>query len=304
MAAVVQSRFARPQADFGGPALPEKDPTIVAAKPKVRDILDRYEIVPKKRLGQNFLHDRRIAARIVEAAKIVSGETVLEIGPGLGALTEHLLESPARVFAVELDARVLAYLEETFGERENLVLVPGDILELDLGTLLLGALPVVLVANMPYAITGGVLRILIDRPELFARAVLMVQKEVAGRIRADSGSREIGAPSVFLRLLYRVEKLFDVGTGAFLPRPEVDSSVLRLTRREDSELPASLVAFVNAAYRNRRKMLRKTLAPLLAGESGLASALERLGKPVNARPEDLDPEEWPKLIEYARGRSS
>jgi 16S rRNA (adenine1518-N6/adenine1519-N6)-dimethyltransferase len=297
-------RARAPKARSGCPALDEKDPTIIAAKPTIRDILDRYEIVPKKRLGQNFLHDRRIAARIVEAAGILPGETVLEIGPGLGALTELLLASPGRVFAVELDARVLSYLEETFGERENLVLVRGDILEIDLGALLGAALPVVLVANLPYAITGPLLRILIDQCELFSRAVVMVQKEVATRIRAGSGGREIGAPSVFLRLLYRVEKLFDVGTGAFLPRPEVDSVVLRLTRRSGARLEPSFVRFVNLAYQNRRKTLRKTLAPAMAEEEGLIAALEQLGKSPDARPEDLEPEEWPRVFDSARGRRS
>jgi 16S rRNA (adenine1518-N6/adenine1519-N6)-dimethyltransferase len=271
---------------------------IAAAKVPVRETLDRYGITPRKRFGQNFLHDPAVARRIVAASGAGAGSRVLEIGPGLGALTGPLLEAGARVTAVEVDPRIAAYLEDAYAGRRGFTLVRGDVLRAPWSELAgPGAL---LVANLPYSITGPVLARLIDHADLFARATLMVQREVAQRLVAGAGGKEIGAPAVLLRLLHRVERLFDVGKGAFQPVPEVASSVIALERREGAVLAPGLRDAVNLAYRNRRKMLRKTLAGTVAAEGAIAAALRGLGRPPAARPEDLEPAEWPLLLERAR----
>jgi 16S rRNA (adenine1518-N6/adenine1519-N6)-dimethyltransferase len=180
--------------------------------------------------------------------------------------------------------------------------VRADVREADLDRLAPDAR--VLVANLPYSITGAILALLVDRPERFERAVLMVQKEVAARINARPGDREMGAVSVLLRLLFGVERLFDIGAGAFLPAPEVASSVLRFTRLPGARLDPSVRDAVNRAYRQRRKMLRKTLAGTGGEEGALSRALIALGHPDTARPEDLSPAHWPRLLALASGTAS
>jgi 16S rRNA (adenine1518-N6/adenine1519-N6)-dimethyltransferase len=267
----------------------------------LRDVLTRHSIVPRRRLGQNFLHERRTARRIVDAAALRAGEHVLEIGPGLGALTLPLLAAGARVTAIEIDPRLADCLAAELRGREGFTLVRGDVLERDLDRLAPDAR--VLVANLPYSITGPVLARLIEGPDRFDRAVLMLQKEVGARLAARGG-RELGAPAVLLRLLWRIERLFEVGTGAFVPPPEVVSVVVRLTRLPGATLDPGTREAVNRAYRQRRKMLRKTLSRTVAEETALARALAALGRPESARPEELAPEEWPRLLARARETSS
>jgi len=273
---------------------------IASAKVPVRELLDRYGISPRKRFGQSFLHDPAVARRIVESAEVRPGEQVLEIGPGLGALTLPLLEADIRVRAVEVDPRVADCLEAELGARAGFELVRADVLEVDLEKL---GRDTVLVANLPYSITGPVLAKLIEHAGLFRRCLIMVQREVAARLTAGAGGKEIGAPAVLLRLLYRVERLFDVGRGAFFPPPEVASSVLRLVPVPGARIRPDVREAVNVAYRNRRKMLRKTLKDVVAPEETLARALIAIGRPDTARPESLEPEDWPALLARARGES-
>jgi 16S rRNA (adenine1518-N6/adenine1519-N6)-dimethyltransferase len=270
---------------------------VAAAKVPVRQVLDRYGIVPRKRFGQNFLHDPAVAARIVAAAAVRPGERILEIGPGLGALTIPLLDAGARVTAVEVDPRIAGFLRDELGGRAGFTLRQGDVLDEDFARL--SREHDALVANLPYAITGPLLARLLDAPPFLGRVVVMVQKEVAARLTAAAGGREIGAPSVLLRLLYRVERLFDVGRGAFLPRPDVASSVLRLIPAAATGVEPDLREAVNRAYRNRRKMLRKTLAGFVASEEAIGRALGMLGHAEAARPEDLEPDTWPELLRRA-----
>ncbi len=270
---------------------------IPVAKTPVREVLERYEIVPKKRFGQNFLHETAVCARIVDAAGVSSGDSVLEIGPGLGALTVPLLETGAQVTAVEVDRRIADYLEDTLGSCEGFRLHRGDILKADLAALAPDART--LVANLPYSITGPVLALIANHADRFERCLIMVQREVGIRLTASAGGKEIGAPSVILRQLYRIERLFDVGRGAFLPPPEIVSVVMRFERIAGAHLAPGLRDAVNRAYRQRRKMLRKTLAGTVAPESALMAALTELGYPDSARPETVSPQDWPELLRLA-----
>ncbi len=279
-------------------------PVIATAKNPVREVLERYEIVPRKRFGQNFLHDPAVCRRIADAVGVAPGDPVVEIGPGLGALTEPLLEAGARVTAIEIDRRIANYLEDHLGGRDGFVLERGDVLELDLDRILPDRAR--LVGNLPYSITGPLLGCLIDRAHRIERAVIMVQREVGTRLVAGkgtgAGSRDLGAPAVLLRLLYRVEKLFDIGKGAFLPPPEIVSTVLRFERRPGAVLDPAVRDAVNIAYQQRRKMLRKTLKGTVASEAALAAALVEFGRPETARPEDLAPADWPRLLAEAERR--
>ncbi len=273
----------------------------IAAAKSLRDYLTQRGITPRRRFGQNFLHEARVARRIAEAVEAAPGEHVLEIGPGLGALTVPLLDAGVRVTAVEIDRRLADTLEAELGAREGFTLVRGDALEADLEGLAPDARA--LVANLPYSITGPVLSRLTAPPARLERAVLMLQKEVGARLVAGAGGRGLGAIAVLLRQLWRVERLFEVGKGAFLPAPEVVSVVLRLTRVPGAGVPAELRDAVNRAYRQRRKMLRKTLADPDAPEAAWAAALAAAGLPETARPEDVDPAAWPALVARAHGRT-
>lgn len=270
----------------------------IAAAKSLRDVLQSHGIAPRRRFGQNFLHEARVARRIADAAGLSPGDHALEIGPGLGALTVPLLEDGVRVTAVEIDRRLADYLDAELGTREGFVLHRGDVLELDLAEVAPEAR--VLVANLPYSITGPVLSRLIDPPARLDRAVLMLQKEVGARLVAGAGGRGLGAVAVLLRQAWDIERLFEVGTGAFLPAPEVVSVVLRMTRRPGAAPSPELRDAVNRAYRQRRKMLRKTLAAPATPESAWERALVSLGLPGAARPEDVDPADWPELLRRAR----
>lgn len=257
-------------------------------------MLSQWAIAPRKRFGQNFLHDARVSEKIAAAAEAAAGDHVVEIGPGLGALTRPLLASGAQVTAIEVDPRIADFLEEDLaGTRFRLV--RGDVLDVDLGAEAPDA--TILVGNLPYSITGPLLGLIADHAARIDRAVIMVQKEVATRLLARAGGRELGSIAVLLRLLYRIERITDVGTGAFLPAPEVVSTVIRLQRRPGATLSPRLRELVRLAYQQRRKMLRKTLKGELASEEAIAARLVEIGRSETARPEELEPEDWPALLE-------
>jgi 16S rRNA (adenine1518-N6/adenine1519-N6)-dimethyltransferase len=272
--------------------------TIIAATPSLRETLHVRGIVPRKRFGQNFLHDPAVAERIVREAGVQPGEPVIEIGPGLGALTGPLLGRGARVTAVEIDPRLGAFLRETWGDRPGLTLLVADVLEQSWDEL--APSPAVWIGNLPYSITGPILDRLIRHAPSVSRAVLMMQREVAQRLVSRAGGKEIGAPAVHLRLLYDIERLFDVGSGAFHPAPDVVSSVVRFTPRPRARLDPFLRETVNRAFLHRRKKLRKTLASPAQPEPEWARALERIGRSPDARPEELEPDDWPRLLAAIR----
>jgi 16S rRNA (adenine1518-N6/adenine1519-N6)-dimethyltransferase len=298
----MMARFAVAQKE-GAPGRPVppvgfEDLAITTRRRPIREILVEYGIAPRKRLGQHFLHDRAVCARIVAAAGVHPGDRVLEIGPGLGALTEPLLAAGARVTAVEVDRRLAAYLRDSLGGDPGFELREADVLSLDPEEI--APEPTLLIGNLPYSITGPLFALILAAPDRFPRAVLMVQKEVGSRLVAGAGGKRLGAPAVLLRLLYRVRRLFEVGSGAFLPPPDVVSVVVVLERIPGASLAADLADAVNAAYLHRRKMIRKTLAGRWASEELLADALTGIGRSASARPEELEPEDWPRLLDAVR----
>ena len=261
----------------------------------------------RKRFGQHWLRDERILDRILEAAELAPGDRVLEVGPGRGALTDRLLNSPAAlVHAVELDRDLVAGLKERFSSRQQFSLCEGDVLEVPL-TLPDGFPASKVVANIPYNITGPLLDRLIgrlDRPvdPHYQRLVLLLQKEVAERIRARPGHTSFSALSVRLQLLARCESVCPVPPRCFQPPPKVQSEVIRLDplpaeQRPDPELCRSVERLLKQAFLARRKMLRNTLSAVRPPQELKQLALDA-GIDLQQRPQDVDPQNW---VALARG---
>lgn len=251
----------------------------------------------KRSLGQNFLIDPNIQRRIVDAVAAGPEDTVVEIGPGHGALTDHLAERAGRLVAVELDDDLAGALTARFAGREDVRVIHEDVLAwMPEG---LGPQPVKVVGNIPYNITSPILfRVLEWRP-LPERIVLMVQREVADRLVAPAGDAEYGALTVGVRAIADVERLFHVGRGAFRPVPNVDSTVVAIRPRPGAHPDDTLRSLTRAAFGLRRKQLQKILrtAPGYGLSSEEAEAvLAEVGLRPEDRPEVVDP---PRFIELA-----
>jgi len=269
---------------------------------KAATVWRRFGIRPRKSLGQNFLVSEGVRQQILEAADLQPGEWVLEIGPGLGALTERLAESAAGVVAVEFDSRLMPILAEILAGRMNVKLIEGDILEIDLSTIL-QAPGYVVVANIPYNITSALIRKLMEAKQAASRIVLTIQREVAERIVAPAGKMSLLALSV---QLYGEPRLAGViPGGAFYPPPGVDSAILRVDIRPmdpqlREHLPA-LFALARAGFGQRRKMLRNALASAVGLNAEQARALcESAGVDGTRRAQELTVEDWLKLAESWR----
>lgn len=234
--------------------------------------------------------------RIADALGAAEGETVVEIGPGRGALTTELLDRGLRVLALEIDAILAAVLARTFGERK-FFLVRGDALEVDLGVSLgeIGAAPPVpLVGNLPYESATPMLRRFVRRPELFSRIVAMVQKEVADRLASPPGGDAYGFLTVDVGVHARVRKLFDVLPGNFEPAPQVISTVVELTPHPPVEDAKQALAVASAGFAARRKTLVNALGPRWGRERAIAAVAE-LGWSSTVRAETLGIDDFRRL---------
>lgn len=251
-------------------------------------------IFAKKSFGQNFLIDQNIIDKIINAANPGPAHTVVEIGPGRGALTERLLDLAGEVIAVELDRDLASFLREKFGWRSTFSLVEGDAVNLDFASVLRTEhTPAKLVANLPYNVSTAILQSLAGQKQLFSEMVLMFQREVAERITAEPGTSERGYLTVIVEANFDVERLFDVPPAAFRPTPKVWSSVVKLTPRfveiANDDLFQKLVS---AGFAQRRKTIQNNLKTLYPDAHVL---LERSNIEPNRRAETLTLEEWLKL---------
>lgn len=277
------------------PHLTDPDPTLAAAADlppataplyspaRVRELLDRHGLRPTKSLGQNFLIDGNILRAIAAAGGAAPGVNVLEVGPGLGVLTREIASRGAQVTALEKDERLRPVLAETLGDTDVRV-VWGDALDFDYAALPAGTR---VIANLPYYITGALLSRFMAAPGIVSATVL-VQKEVAHRLAARPGGDNYGFLSALAALYGTVTLVRDVPKGAFLPAPDVTSSVVRLDfDRERPQPDPALIAFVDAALHHRRKTLRNNLR--LVGHAGEAidAALETAGLRPDVRAEDV-----------------
>lgn len=273
------------------------------------------KIHPKKALGQHFLTDKNIAKKIVHAITLPSSATIIELGPGTGALTRLLDEcmavSHGRVIAIELDQRSISYLEGL--SLKVTTIRHGDMLKLNFRPLAdeVGA-PVTIVSNLPYNISGPMLARLFDQRRYISKAVLMVQKEMAERVAATPGNKQYGVLSVFLQYAYEVERLFAVPRSAFSPRPKVQSMVIRLTKREEAPVVTAFDAadfthmadealfkkVVRCAFQMRRKKIKNALSPLMRTgkrEIQMKELLNSIGISAEKRPEELHVEDFIKI---------
>ncbi|HEX7997948.1 MAG TPA: 16S rRNA (adenine(1518)-N(6)/adenine(1519)-N(6))-dimethyltransferase RsmA [Pyrinomonadaceae bacterium] len=267
----------------------------------------------KKSLGQNFLVDEGVIERIVRAVAPRVGETIVEIGPGRGALTARLVEKAERLVAVEYDRELVPLLRERFGKRENFELVEGDALAVDLCGLITPATRARVVANLPYYISTAILQRLIEQRRCLTEMVLMLQSEVVERIIAPPGGSERGFLSVLVEAYCEAEKLFDVGPGAFRPVPKVTSTVVRLNVRSQIAAPvddeALLWRIVSAGFAQRRKTIFNNLRAA-AGElslrieqsGGTKELLMAASVEPQRRAETLSLEEWARLANAMEGK--
>jgi 16S rRNA (adenine1518-N6/adenine1519-N6)-dimethyltransferase len=232
---------------------------------------------PKKRFGQHFLHDRNVVGRIVAALAPQTGDHVIEIGPGTGALTRELLARVTHLDAVELDRDLIAHLESDF-PREQLTLHQGDALKFDFCALAPAGNQLRVVGNLPYNISTPLLFHLLDQSGCIKDMLFMLQKEVVERLRAAPGGKDYGRLSVMIQYRCAVEKLFVVAPGAFTPPPKVDSAVVRLVPHATPPVavddPARFALLVRAAFASRRKTLRNNLRGLLSVEDMLALGID------------------------------
>ncbi len=264
----------------------------------VAQLLRQFGLRPDKRLGQNFLHDEHTLTRIAAAADIRPEDEVLEIGPGLGALTRHLARAARTVTAVELDARLLPVLQHTLAGYDNVRLIQGDILQQNPAALMEQA-GYLVVANIPYYITSAILRHLLEAPKKPRRMVLTMQREVAERVLARDGKMSLLALSVQVYGQARV--IARIPAGAFYPPPKVDSAVLALDLYPQPRIPARQLdlffRLIKAGFSQKRKNLRNTLSTGLGISRNQAVALlEAADIAPQRRAETLSLDEWQALV--------
>ena len=257
----------------------------------------------RKSLGQHFLADPRILARIADALELAPDETVIEVGPGRGALTDQLATRARRVIAIELDRALAAGLAERYADRPGIEILHADVLDVDLGAVAAG--PYALVGNVPYYITTPILFHSLRRPRP-TRAVFLVQREVADRLAAQPGTKEYGALTVNVRAVAQARSLFRVAPGSFQPPPRVDSAVVRLTPRPDPVIAPHreerFRTFVQEAFSLRRKQMRRVLRSIAGVDPrGAETILEQCNVSPEARPETLSAEDFAALVRRLDG---
>ncbi|MBD3348319.1 MAG: ribosomal RNA small subunit methyltransferase A [Candidatus Eisenbacteria bacterium] len=266
-----------------------------------RALLAKYGLAPSRERGQSFLSDPNVARKVVDAVDPRGDEIVVEIGPGLGAITFGLAERAAHVVAVEYDAGLVRAFREEYGSADGITLVHGDALDLDLRGIAEshGVGEVVLAGNLPYSITSPAIGLAIEARERVGRAVFMVQKEVADRLLSEPGARDYSALTAIVRFHASVRAHFPVRGTCFHPRPAVDSMVVEIEPRTPDEGdvdPGLYSKVVHAAFGTRRKMLRRALARLAREAGTSVGALEvESGIDLTRRGETLSVEEFGSL---------
>lgn len=284
---------------------------------QAKALLERYGLSPKKSFGQNFLINPRIPERIAEtsAAGLPGNCAVIEIGPGIGALTSRLCDRFTEVIAIELDREMIKPLSEVLSDRDNVTVINHDIMKLDVDALIdekLPNVPVAIAANLPYYITTPVIMKLLDVKKI-QKITLMIQAEVADRLAASSGTAEYGAITVAVALRARIEKCFDVSPGNFLPQPKVTSTVISLYPHkngirdvfddidgDESTFLRDVGEVVSTAFSMRRKTLANTLSSRF-GKEKVCAAITQLGFDASVRGERLSAVDFcrlTKLLKY------
>ena len=265
------------------------------------DIIKKYNFAFQKRFGQNFLIDAHVVNKIVAAADITKDDIVLEIGPGIGSMTQYLAEAAGHVYAVEIDKNLLPVLDETLSEYDNVTVVNNDILKVDIRELVSDR-EVKVVANLPYYITTPIIMGLFENHIPASSITVMVQKEVAMRMQAGPGSKDYGALSLAVQYYAKPYIVANVPPNCFMPRPNVGSAVIRLTKHEkppvEVEDEALMFRLIRASFNQRRKTLQNGIhnaANLSFSKEQVVDALNALGLPESVRGEALTLEQFAAL---------
>ena len=271
----------------------------------IKSVLQRHGFTFSKALGQNFIVNPSVCPRIAEEGGAREGVGVLEVGAGIGVLTAELAKRADKVVCVELDTRLLPVLDETLADYDNIKIINGDILKVDLHKILeeeFGDMPVIVCANLPYYITSPVIMRLLESRLNIESVTVMVQKEAAVRLCADVGSRDSGAVTVAVNFYSEAQKLFDVSRGSFMPAPNVDSAVIRLDIRKEVPVEVTDEKFFFSMVRSAFSQRRKTASNGISSGLGMPKqkvieAIENAGLPATVRAESLTMEELGILCE-------
>lgn len=242
-------------------------------------VLQKYHFNFQKKFGQNFLIDPHVLDRIVEAAEVTKEDCVLEIGPGIGTMTQYLAESAREVVAVEIDKNLIPILQDTLSAYQNVTVINDDIMKVDIAALAQeknAGKPIKVVANLPYYITTPIIMGLFESHVPLKSVTIMVQKEVADRMRQEPGSKEYGALSLAVQYYAKPEIMANVPPNCFIPRPNVASAVIRLTRYEKPPVEVKDDRYMFALIRASFNQRRKTLANALSNDPGLHLTREQV----------------------------
>ncbi len=271
---------------------------------RTKEVLAKYNMSAKKKFGQNFLIDSHVLEGIVEAAGITDDDLVLEIGPGIGSLTQYLAETAGKVVAVEIDKTLLPVLADTLSEYDNVTVINQDILKVDLDEIVSenGGRPIKVVANLPYYITTPIIMKLFESRARIESITVMVQKEVADRMAAGPGGKDYGSLSLAVGYYAKAVTVMDVPPSSFIPQPNVGSAVVNLSRYAEPRVKVQdekrLFEIVRTAFNQRRKTLSNSLSnnPALGvSRQEVTDALLKMGVDEKARGEILTLEQFAEL---------
>ena len=271
------------------------------------EVIKKYEFCFQKKFGQNFLIDGHVLDKIIAGAGVTKDDMVLEIGPGIGTMTQYLAEAAGKVVAVEIDRNLLPILQETLADYDNVKVIHADVLSLDLEKLVQeenGGRPIKVVANLPYYITTPIIMALFEQHVPLANVTVMVQKEVAARMKSGPGSKDYGALSLAVQYYAEPYIVANVPCNCFMPRPNVDSAVIRLTRYEEPPIQVKdekmLFKIIRASFNQRRKTLQNGLnnsSELNFTKDQIAAAIAEAGFSPSVRGEALTLEQFAKLTD-------
>ena len=269
------------------------------------EIIQKYEFMFQKKFGQNFLIDTHVLEKIISAAGITKNDCVLEIGPGIGTMTQYLAENAGHVVAVEIDRNLIPILKETLADYDNVTVINEDILRVDIKALAEeynGGKPIKVVANLPYYITTPIIMGLFESGVPIDNITVMVPKEVADRMKEGPGSKDYGALSLAVQYYAEPEIVANVPPNCFIPRPNVGSAVIRLTRHKEMPVevkdPALMFKIIRASFNQRRKTLQNGLgnaSELPYTKEQIAAAIAEMGLTPTIRGEALSLAQFAQL---------
>lgn len=272
------------------------------------EVIQKYEFAFQKKFGQNFLIDTHVLDKIIKAAGVTKADMVLEIGPGIGTMTQYLAEAAGRVVAVEIDSNLIPILNETLAEYDNVVVMNADVLKVDIKELAEkynGGRPIKVVANLPYYITTPIIMGLFEGNVPIDNITVMVQKEVAERMQVGPGSKDYGALSLAVQYYAEPYIVANVPPNCFIPRPNVGSAVIRLTRYQEPpvkvEDPALMFRLIRASFNQRRKTLQNGLnnsPEINFSREQIVAAIESLGVSATVRGEALTLAQFAQLADF------